>query len=123
MLKKSLCIILVISFTLFAQTDVVLKTAYNLGYEHGKIDGKKDASALWIIAGTFCIGPALAYFYVGEVPAEIIIGQTADYAQGYNEGYIKAKRWRQVFYSGIGFAISATAGCISGLSEASSGSY
>lgn len=119
MFKKVLSIILIVLFIVPISAEVMQNSTYDIAYEHGKREGKEDTSALWIISGLFCVGPAIAYFYTGDVPRDMIVGQPPEYARGYTEGYTEGKRWRQVFYSSIGLLISATAGCISGFTQAS----
>ncbi len=102
MLKKVVCIILVLSFVFMMGTEFQ-QTTYDTGYTHGRSDGKRDASWLWVFAGLGCncIGAAVAYFVPGDVPSEKIVGMGA---------YIKAKRWRQVMWAAIGMIIQSTVG-------------
>lgn len=110
MLKKAVCVILVLAFV-FALGTEFQADSYNMGYTHGKSDGKRDASWLWVFAGLGCncIGAAVAYFVPGDVPSEKIVGMGADYSRGYADAYIKAKRWRQVMWASIGIIINSTA--------------
>lgn len=129
MLKKIISVILIFSFSLVLAGEIIQNASYDMGATDGKRDGKNDASEWWVLAGvgsvvlglflaeyqvlagTGCVlGVAVAYFVPGTVPAEKIIGKPAEYAKGYTEAYIKAKRWKQVAYSG-----SAITGGILGL--------
>ena len=105
MLKKSICIILILAFALTMAADAT----YEMGYAHGKRDGKRDASWLWVFAGLGCncLGAAVAYFVPGDVPSDMIIGQPPAYGRGYADAYIKAKRWRQVMWAGVGIVINS----------------
>ena len=111
MLKKAVCILLVLSFVFMMGTEFQQST-YDTGYTHGRSDGKRDASWLWVFAGLGCncIGAAVAYFVPGDVPSEKIVGMGAEYSMGYADAYIKAKRWRQVMWAGIGMLIQSAVG-------------
>jgi hypothetical protein len=109
MLKKVICVILILSFALVFAAEMVQNPGYNTGYNHGKHIGKKDASWLWAFAGfgCNCFGMAAAYLMPGKVPSELIIGQAPDYSRGFADGYIRAKRWRQVMWAGIGAIVNS----------------
>ena len=109
MLKKLICIVLILSFAFVIAAEFAQGSGYDLGYAHGKRHGKQDASWLWAFAGfgCNCFGMAVAYFVPGKVPAEMIIGQAPDYSKGYAAAYIRAKRWRQVMWAGIGAIVNS----------------
>ena len=109
MLKKIISLVLILSFV-FAIAGEFQYTTYDMGYSHGKSDGKRDASWLWVFAGMGCncLGAAAAYFIPGDVPSEKIVGMSAEYSKGYADAYIKAKRWRQVMWAGVGMIINST---------------
>jgi hypothetical protein len=109
MLKKVLSVILVLSFVFMLGTELQY-TTYDMGYQHGRMDGRRDASWLWIFAGMGCncIGAAVAYFVPGDVPSGKIVGMSPEYSLGYADAYIKAKRWRQVMWASIGIIINST---------------
>ena len=108
MLKKVICVILVLSFVFMVGSEFQYST-YDMGYQHGKMDGKRDASWLWLFAGAGCncLGVAVAYFMPGDVPSGKIVGMTPEYTMGYADAYVKAKRWRQVMWASIGWAINS----------------
>jgi hypothetical protein len=113
MLKKCVSVLLVLAFVFAIGSQFNPNTSYDVGYSNGKRDGRADASWLWAFAGLGCncLGAAVAYFVPGDVPTEMIIGQDPNYARGYADSYIKAKRWRQVMWAAIGMIInSAIAG-------------
>ncbi|MCK4812823.1 MAG: hypothetical protein KAT14_02680 [Candidatus Marinimicrobia bacterium] len=103
MVRKIISIILILSFVLLLYGEAT----YSLGQVRGKRDGKQDASWLWVFAGLGCncVGPAVAYFVPGDVPAGMILGQPSEYALGYSASYIQAKRWRQVTWATVGMII------------------
>ncbi len=110
MMKKIVSVMLILSFVFVLATEFQANS-YDMGYMHGKSDGKRDASWLWVFAGLGCncVGAAVAYFVPGDVPSEKIVGMGAEYSMGYADAYIKAKRWRQVMWAGIGWVISTSA--------------
>ena len=112
MIKKIISIILILSFALIIAGEFNQGSTYDMGYVHGKIDGKKDASWLWVFAGLGCncIGAAVAYFVPGDVPSEKIVGMGAEYSIGYADAYIKTKRWRQVMWAAIGMVVQSAIG-------------
>jgi len=111
MMKKIVSAILILSFVFVLATEFQTNS-YDMGYNHGKSDGKRDASWLWVFAGLGCncIGAAVAYFVPGDVPSEKIVGMGAEYSMGYADAYIKTKRWRQVMWAAIGMVIQSTIG-------------
>lgn len=111
MIKKIISVLLILSFVFVFATEFQTNS-YDMGYVHGKIDGKKDASWLWAFAGLGCnlIGVAVAYFVPGDVPSEKIVGMGAEYSIGYADAYVKTKRWRQVMWAAIGMVIQSAVG-------------
>ncbi|MEA1878400.1 MAG: hypothetical protein U9N86_16280 [Bacteroidota bacterium] len=109
MLKKIASVVLILCFVFVLATEFQ-SNSYDMGYSHGKSDGKRDASWLWVFAGLGCncVGAAVAYFVPGDVPSEKIVGMGAEYSMGYADAYIKTKRWRQVMWAGIGIIINST---------------
>lgn len=78
-------------------------------YVQGKTDGARDgnaaASPLWFAAGVGCgcFGAGAAYLMPPSVPAERLVGKSADYATGYAEAYRSAGRNRQTLYACTGW--------------------
>lgn len=81
------------------------------GYSQGKADGRRDgnaaASPLWGLAGLGCgcFGVGAAFLIAPPVPGEKLIGKSADYVNGYSEGYKSAVVMRQVGYASAGWLI------------------
>lgn len=84
-------------------------------YLQGIIDGKKATRGkpLWILAGLsgtgLCIcfgvagiGVALAVPYYPPPPAEMLIGKSSKYIEGYYEGYTAKSRWKNAGWATIG---------------------
>lgn len=111
MLKKVFSVVLILCFVFVLGSEFQYQT-YDMGYQHGRMDGKRDASWLWVFAGLGCncIGAAVAYFMPGDVPSGKIVGMSPEYSMGYADAYIKAKRWRQVMWAGIGMIIQSAIG-------------
>lgn len=104
MMRKVVSVLLILTFAFAMGSEFNSSSSYDAGLANGKRDGRHDASWLWALAGAGCgcIGSAVAYFVPGDVPSEQVIGQDPNYARGYAEAYIKAKRWRQVIWTFVG---------------------
>ncbi len=109
MLKKVVSVLLVLSLVFAIGAEFNPASSYDVGLANGRRDGRQDASWLWAFAGLGCgcVGTAVAYFVPGDVPTEMIIGQDPNYARGYADAYIKAKRWHQVLWAAIGMVINS----------------
>lgn len=111
MMKKIVSVLLVLSLVFAIGAEFNPSTSYDVGYSNGRRDGRDDASWLWAFSGGCgCFGWAAAYFIPGDVPTEMIIGQDPNYARGYTDAYVKAKRWRQVMWSVIGTIVAGAIG-------------
>lgn len=88
-------------------------------YLQGTKDGKRDSKGkpLWILAGLsgtgLCIcfgaagiGIALAVPYYPPPPAEMLIGKSSKYIEGYYEGYTASIRWKNAAWALLGCAIA-----------------
>lgn len=136
MFKKILSIFLILCMSFSMGASLPQSPDYELGKVEGRHDGQAAASPWWMLSGTAgvavgltfadyaflagsgcALGIAVAYFFPGNIPSEKIIGKSSDYAEAYSREFIKAKRWRQVFYSSS-VVLSAGLGMIFGISLA-----
>lgn len=110
MSKKVLSVLLIVFMSMTLCAQFVGNQSFMAGKSQGKFDGQQDASwLLWGCAGVGCniIAPVAAYFMPGDVPNERLAGKSVEYIRGYSDGYIKAKRWRQVLWAGAGMVVNS----------------
>jgi len=109
MVKKIISIILILSLSacILAQ-DQENYYDYQMGQSDGRMQGKSDASALWLLAGFGCgvFGFVAAAVSDGDSPGTYLMGKSMTYIQGYNQAYSKARKGKQMLYAGIGWALS-----------------
>ena len=107
MVKKVISILLILSLSacIIAQ-DQQNYYDYQMGQSDGLMQGKSDATALWLLAGFGCgvLGFVFAAVSDGDSPGTYLMGKSSSYIQGYNEAYSKAKKRKQMLYAGIGWA-------------------
>lgn len=113
MYKKIFTILLatavVVAPLLAQQKEEELKKTLLSEYVQGKIDGERDgtaaASPIWILAGVGCgiFGVGLAFLVPPSVPAERLVGKSADYAAGYADRYKSSGKMRQTLYACAGW--------------------
>ena len=78
-------------------------------YAQGKLDGKEEAEGrgIWILSGLFLgpVGLVLPWIFTPEVPGGSFVGKSADYVEGYQDGYKVRAKVGNFMYSLTGFAI------------------
>lgn len=112
--KQLITLILVI---LMIATPLLAQQTEN-EYFKGKIDGENagkgvGASILWYFAGCFLglIGIVLAYVVEPDVPSGTLLGKSPEYVMGYNEGYKKAVKGKQVKSAAFGLLTTLVVYC------------
>ena len=113
--KQLITLILVI---LMIATPLLAQQTEN-EYFKGKIDGENagkeaGASILWYFAGCFLtwIGVLMAYIIEPDVPAQDLLGKSPEYVSGYNEGYKRTVRNKQLKMALFGVATDIAVYCI-----------
>jgi hypothetical protein len=91
-------------------------------YIQGRTDGEKDARGrgIWILSGLFLgpIGLILPWVTTPQVPATSLVGKSADYLEGYQDGYVSKVRPKNFLYSLAGFGITAATAAVVAISVA-----
>jgi hypothetical protein len=90
--------------------------AQQTDYDQGKLQGEVDAKgqAIWILSGLLLgpIGLILPWVINPHVPGANLVGKSAEYVAGYMDGYRRAAKPKNFFYSLGGFAVWAVAATV-----------
>jgi hypothetical protein len=105
-MKTIAFLLMLIAVAGFCETN---DTGHSDEYLQGMADGQADGHGFFIgyfLAGCTVIGLFVPFVTGIEVPVEKLIGKSADYVEGYSEGYKNKVRGENITYALIGTGTS-----------------
>lgn len=109
--RKAICSLIVVLALLFTVVPVFGQSGYYEGARDGERDGANDAEIFGLVWGVLFGIFNVAYVALTappDMPASRIVlldGKSADYKNGYIEGYKKGRQERRLLYSGAGLGV------------------